>query len=141
MRKTPIRRKTPLGNAARRTPLRKGNGLRPVGETKRKKRARYAAYLKSPEWKAKRKACLERADHTCEQAIDDGYRGARCWSRATQVHHKTYARFGGNELPEDLMALCKEHHDRIEATQFPHRKRGGPEHISAVVKRVMEDIT
>ena len=117
----------------RRTPLAPGQPprgrktrLKKSGETKRKKRARYEAYLRSPEWKAKRKACLERAGRRCECGVQVRYfpdliAWERCPEGATQVHHRTYARFG-HELPEDLTACCKPHHDAMEAELRPWNK-------------------
>lgn len=60
------------------------------------KKKEYEAYLRSPEWDAKRALVLER----------DGHRCVRCGSkRKLQVHHKTYARFK-EELLDDLETLC-----------------------------------
>ena len=43
----------------------------------------YAAYLASPEWKAKRDKVLKRANYVCEGCGD---------AKATVVHHLTYKR-------------------------------------------------
>ncbi len=63
----------------------------------------YNAYLESPEWKAKRKAVLERDLMLCQ--------GCRK-NRATEAHHLTYIR-QGREMLFDLVAVCKECHDAI----------------------------
>jgi 5-methylcytosine-specific restriction endonuclease McrA len=69
--------------------------------------ARYNEYLQSPEWRAKRKAVMDRAGGVCE-----GCRSAR----ATQVHHLTYQHAGhvspGGELLWELVAVCDDCHDR-----------------------------
>lgn len=38
-------------------------------------------------------------------------------------HHKTYARFGGKELPEDIIVLCDRHNAEAES-KYPTRNRG-----------------
>lgn len=74
------------------------------------KQAKYLAYLRSPEWRRRRNAILQRADGWCE----------RCGHvRATEVHHLTYVRLG-DERPDDLLALCA----------FCHRaEHGKPERL------------
>jgi hypothetical protein len=60
----------------------------------------YEAYLNSPEWKARRKAVLERCGGVCE----------RCRKYLVdEVHHLTYAHVF-NEPLEDLQGLCKPCH-------------------------------
>jgi hypothetical protein len=57
----------------------------------------YAAFLLSAEWRAMRLAAIHRA-------------GGRCLvcnsSERLEVHHRTYERVGGGELPDDLVVLC-----------------------------------
>lgn len=61
----------------------------------------YYQFIHSRAWLWIRKRALHRAGYKCE----------RCRSHEhLHVHHKTYARFGGNELPEDLMVLCVDCH-------------------------------
>lgn len=65
----------------------------------------YQRYLASREWRVRRNGVMERAKGICE----------RCWgTKATQVHHVTYERVG-NELPEDLLALCGPCHEFLSA--------------------------
>lgn len=79
-----------------------------------KKLAQYQAFMRSPEWKAIRKAALERAGFRCEAY--DATKQWRCSETTTlQVHHVRYSRFGGRELPRDLMVCCKRHHEAIHA--------------------------
>jgi 5-methylcytosine-specific restriction endonuclease McrA len=77
---------------------------RMVFETKRKRRRDYynKEYLKSDAWKRKRYIVLKR----------DNWRCVYCGARATQVHHKKYARKNiGKEPIEWLVSVCKRCHD------------------------------
>lgn len=59
-------------------------------------------YLKSAAWKRKRYLVLKR----------DNWRCAHCGEKATQVHHKKYAKNNiGKEPIEWLVAICKSCHD------------------------------
>ena len=60
----------------------------------------YQSYLRSVEWKEKRKEFLEDAGYCCE----------RCGEYANVVHHKHYNSIG-NEERDDVEVLCKECHD------------------------------
>jgi hypothetical protein len=62
----------------------------------------YSAYLKTPEWGAKRSAVIERANGLCE-----GCRQAP----AVIAHHLTYAH-AGNELLFELVAVCDTCHQK-----------------------------
>jgi len=67
----------------------------------------YQWYLISPSWHERREWILKRATYICE----------KCQKRpATQVHHLTYARVF-NELPSDLVALCRQCHAEIHWRQ------------------------
>lgn len=126
--KKPLKRGSPLKAGK---PLAKSTKpLAKAGETKRKKVDRQKAYYASAVWKAKRKAALKRAGNQCEFSCWYYFPGPNeCrWLRCEEleglhVHHKTNARFGGDELPEDLVVYCKPHHDLVEARDFPHRQR------------------
>ena len=62
----------------------------------------YDDYLKSPEWKRRRKKIFDRANGICEG----------CLSRpATQVHHLSYKHVT-KEFAFELVALCENCHDR-----------------------------
>jgi len=64
---------------------------------------KYEAYLKSDKWRKKRLTRLWSDGRICQ----------KCKTRkATQVHHKTYARIY-NELQSDLMSVCKPCHRKI----------------------------
>ena len=50
---------------------------------------------------------MRRARWMCEHVDFNGNRCCSCLN--LDAHHLTYERFG-NELPEDLMILCRTHH-------------------------------
>jgi 5-methylcytosine-specific restriction endonuclease McrA len=64
----------------------------------------YQAYLESPTWRRVRIRALADAGNACE----------RCGAgdQTLNVHHRTYERVGGRELPEDLEVLCEPCHVR-----------------------------
>src|SRR5690349_6338903 len=87
------------------------------GARKAKKEKRYDAFMASPEWKKIRRGAIRRAGYRCAYLT---YVEGKGWKRCKttehlHVHHKTYARFGGGELPSDLIVYCKAHHELVEA--------------------------
>ena len=73
-------------------------------EIRRKSRRDYYndEYLKSEAWKRKRYVVLKR----------DNWRCVYCRGRATQVHHKRYAKYNiGREPIEWVVSVCKSCHD------------------------------
>jgi len=74
-------------------------------DIKRKKRRDYYrnVYLKSDEWQRKRYVVFKR----------DNWRCVYCGERATEVHHKRYAKRNiGKEPIEWLVSICKTCHER-----------------------------
>lgn len=72
---------------------------------KRKRRRDYYRneYLKSDEWKRKRYVVLRR----------DNWKCVYCGERATEVHHKRYAKINiGREPIEWLVSICKHCHNK-----------------------------
>ncbi len=63
------------------------------------------AYLRSPEWKARRGKVLRRDGYICQACLSNP---------ATQVHHLTYKHWGHEPLFE-LEAICEPCHDDITA--------------------------
>lgn len=61
----------------------------------------YETYLRSPHWQRTRKLKLQQVRH-CERCGD--------W-RHLEVHHRTYARVGAEEMT-DLEVLCADCHDK-----------------------------
>ncbi len=110
-----------------RSPLAKSNPVRQAKVAKRSK-AKHAKYMASET----RKAVEARADGRCEVIIDGRGGGVRSyvprdapaipmWLRwrcdATtrlEHHHLTYARYGGDELPDDVAFICHDHHEYFE---------------------------
>ncbi len=75
-------------------------------EGKRKRRRDYYRneYLKSDAWRRKRYVVFKRDNWHC----------VYCGARATQVHHRQYARKNiGKEPIEWLVSICKSCHDSI----------------------------
>src|SRR5690606_14119852 len=76
-----------------------------VFENRRKRRRDYYrnVYLKSEAWKRKRYVVMKR----------DNWRCVFCGNRATQVHHRRYAKYNiGKEPIEWLVSVCKSCHER-----------------------------
>jgi hypothetical protein len=67
----------------------------------------YHWYLGSRSWREKSQYILERDNHTCQKCLK---------RRATQVHHLTYKRVF-QELPSDLLAVCRQCHAEIHWRQ------------------------
>lgn len=77
-----------------------------IFNSKRKQRQNYYrnVYLKSDAWKRKRFVVLKR----------DRWKCVYCGKRATQVHHKKYAKKNiGKEPIKWLVSICKPCHDKL----------------------------
>lgn len=75
-----------------------------IFDIKRKQRRDYYrnVYLNSDDWKRKRYVVLKR----------DNWRCVYCGARATQVHHKRYAKYNiGKEPIEWLVSVCNDCHN------------------------------
>lgn len=88
-------------------------------------RSDYEQYLRSPEWRERRSAALKRSGGKCQDCLAERKMrgvasGYLVWP-AQEVHHLTYERVG-DELPEDLVALCGRHH-RARHGVDPQRDR------------------
>lgn len=88
---------------------------------------KYTDYLQTPHWQRVRREALTRAKGCC----------ALCASKVKlEVHHRTYAR-RGRENPEDVIALCKNCHERFHDKLA---RAGGPSReLVALVKRQMAE--
>jgi hypothetical protein len=74
-------------------------------------------YYQSSKWAEKRNARLK----------IDGFKCAKCgFTRALEVHHINYERFGDEDVSRDLITLCKKCHQEVE-----EQKR----RINPVIKR------
>lgn len=69
-------------------------------------RARYAAYRRSPEWRAIRMEALGRDGFACAVC------GATTDRARIEVHHRTYERFGHEDV-DDLLTLCQPCHAKV----------------------------
>jgi hypothetical protein len=106
-----------------------------------KRRARYRKGLAAYRASFCYKFVNERAANRCEYIIASGTTATgdvtQSWADGTWIkrcpvirvdgvrlthHHKTYARFGGKELPEDIIVLCDRHHQEAES-KHPTRNR------------------
>jgi len=72
----------------------------PIKYRRQRRKEYYAEYLKSDAWQRKRFVVLRRDNWTCEY----------CGAKATEVHHKRYARNIGREPIHWLASLCKQCH-------------------------------
>lgn len=64
----------------------------------------YQLYMQSEAWKELRQKIIELDGHSCR----------KCGASATlEVHHKTYARLGNEDL-DDLVTLCARCHGRAD---------------------------
>ena len=117
----------------------------PERQAKRRQRqaAKHRAYMRSET----RKIVDERAAGRCETAVrtDAGqfevevpsffFNAAgwfhihlrceswqRCENKAVAHHHLTYFRYGGDELPEDMLKVCRRCHEWLERQDHPTRR-------------------
>lgn len=63
----------------------------------------YNEYIHSDWWRARATEYKRKVGYKCE------YPGCRAYN-VVDVHHKTYIRLG-RELDEDLICLCRKHHE------------------------------
>lgn len=70
-------------------------------EAKRRREYYNNEYLKSDAWQRKRHVVMKR----------DNWRCVYCGAKATQVHHKRYARNIGKEPIKWLVSVCKSCHE------------------------------
>lgn len=82
----------------------------------------YEAYLRSPAWREKRAAAIERDGGRC--------RAAGCGSSVNlQVHHLRYPKRMGDEPLDWLVTLCERHHMMLHRG----RKKKGKKAMTRVV--------
>lgn len=67
----------------------------------------YREYLKSDDWRERRKELMEEADWCCSS----------CGEKATQLHHLSYGNLGEEELEVDVVALCNNCHKEIHGKE------------------------
>lgn len=69
----------------------------------------YLSHLRSEYWQQLKRKCWRRCEGRCEYYDEE--EGERCWNKARDLHHRHYLRFG-IELPDDVVYLCRLHHDQ-----------------------------
>ena len=67
----------------------------------------YKEYIRSDAWRRKRVEVIRRAGGVCERCGD--------WPIAN-VHHLSYRRLG-NELPADLLGVCRQCHHTLHGEE------------------------
>jgi hypothetical protein len=77
--------------------------------------AQYDAYLRTPEWLAKRRLVLHRDGGQCQAQLDG------CLQAASEVHHLSYAHWRNEPLWE-LQSVCHWCHEQI--TSLDRASRG-----------------
>jgi predicted CXXCH cytochrome family protein len=73
----------------------------------------YEEYLKSIEWKRLRKKAYMRAKGKCEF----------CGEKAIEVHHVQYPKNGDKDSLDNLVAVCKKHHDLCHGIRKSKNKK------------------
>lgn len=112
-------------------PTRKPRKAMPKANPERQRKAakRYAIKLAKYRASETYRVVEARAAGQCEAEWDafyiaNGYIKERCTAtEGLEHHHKTYARFGGRELPEDIDVLCKVHHEYVESLKAAGNRR------------------
>ena len=98
------------------------------------RRGWYADYMNSPAWAArKRRWFREHWERTHEPAVC-----VVCGARPVDLHHMDYGRLG-NEKHDDIICLCRMHHDRIHSAwdATPHLRRLGRRAATVIVVQAM----
>lgn len=67
----------------------------------------YTERMARYDWQEKRAARLVIDNHECQTCMHDGS------VYQLEVHHKTYERFGEENVAQDLITLCSECHEAI----------------------------
>ena len=79
----------------------------------------YTEYMSSPEWRRKRAEYFESGRPTCCYICG----APKDWD--TQLHHRTYANLGHENL-DDLVPVCPAHHKEITDGWLAVRSQKGP---------------
>ena len=64
---------------------------------------KYITYLRSEDWKLRRKELMKEANYNCSE----------CGDKAVELHHLKYDNLGFEILGIDVIALCKRCHEDI----------------------------
>ena len=100
------------------------------------RRGRYADYVNSPAWARRRRWWFaEHRRRTGQPAVC-----VVCGNPEVDLHHLDYAKLG-REAYEDLLPVCRVHHDRIHAAwdATPHLRRLGRRTATITLIAAMRD--
>ena len=93
----------------------------------------YNERMARPDWGEKRQERLQIDDYMCQTCCHDGSN----WP--LEVHHKTYERFGNENVLTDLITLCRQCHnavtDVIRRRRYGRRKLTGNYIVTTTQKR------
>lgn len=78
-----------------------------VGQKRARRRSQYASYMASAAWRIRRENWIAHQEYVTGQPVSCAVCGDEDWD---DLHHLTYDRMG-EELHEDLVALCRPHHE------------------------------
>lgn len=90
-----------------------------VGRQRAHRRTQYAEYMASGRWHARRRRWIEQEQERSGAEVCC----AVCGGEFEDLHHLTYDRLGG-ERHEDMVALCRVHHDQVHRAYDQGRWRG-----------------
>ncbi len=89
--------------------------------------AAYSRHIASHAWALKREHRKEIDSHRCQTCLHDG----TLWR--LEVHHKTYERFGNEDVERDLITLCSQCHEAVTSVIRSRRYDGQPVPVGFVV--------
>lgn len=103
----------------------------------------YDEQLSQPEWQKRRLEIISAAGYKCSLCGDT--------EETLQVHHRVYysGRMAWEYTGNELVCLCvychEEQHDRYEMPMneplsVPTHQRGGPVHVSEVLRNIFDDL-
>lgn len=131
---SPLIRNTPMKRGSK--PLKRVKLAKSNPERQKKAKARYAkklaAYKRSETYALVEARSGGRCEMLYQTSSTNGGYGAfarsvecivRCIEAARHHHHTTYARFGGRELPDDIVHVCPRCHDRLESQKPAGNRR------------------
>lgn len=91
-----------------------------VGQRRARRRRQYSGYMASTAWHRRRRDWIAHEEFTTGGPVRCAVCGSEEWS---DLHHMSYDRLG-DELHEDLVALCRDDHDRLHRAYDAGRWRG-----------------
>ncbi|NEZ63013.1 HNH endonuclease [Leptolyngbyaceae cyanobacterium CCMR0082] len=98
----------------------------------------YTTYLKTFHWQMKRREAFKSAGRSCQIC------NCRHHPGGLTVHHRTYERVG-EELPEDLIVMCRDCHDLFhgrlakKGADLPHPDEWTSGPIDARIRKLREE--